>query len=180
MSALLYGSFESFLTPYGLLIDSEHVCQSRHRTSRTPRDTALRLSKPSFSHTYENPLSPAITPFPQHNPRSTHEHSPLNDDEPDQSRFSPVLGENVRRMRSYSNITKTRLALMVSIGRPLLNRIEDGTADVRLSVVTKLADSLATTPSFLLAKHSDEDIRHEIAHRKASSPVAAVRHARFY
>ena len=66
MSALLYGSFESFLTPYGLLIDSEHVCQSRHRTSRTPRDTALRLSKPSFSHTYENPLSPAITPFPQH------------------------------------------------------------------------------------------------------------------
>ena len=73
-----------------------------------------------------------------------------------------MLGENVRRMRSYSNITKTRLALMV------------------LSVVTKLADSLATTPSFLLAKHSDEDIRHEIAHRKASSPVAAVRHARFY
>ena len=91
-----------------------------------------------------------------------------------------MLGENVRRMRSYSNITKTRLALMVSIGRPLLNRIEDGTADVRLSVVTKLADSLATTPSFLLAKHSDEDIRHEIAHRKASSPVAAVRYARFY
>ena len=101
--------------------------------------------------------------------QAEHEHSPLNDDEPDQSRFSPVLGENVRRMRSYSNITKTRLALMVSIGRPLLNRIEDG-----------LADSLATTPSFLLAKHSDEDIRHEIAHRKASSPVAAVRHARFY
>lgn len=92
--------------------------------------------------------------------QAEHEHSPLNDDEPDQSRFSPVLGENVRRMRSYSNITKTRLALMVSIGRPLLNRIEDGTADVRLSVVTKLADSLATTPSFLLAKHSDEDIRH--------------------
>ena len=112
--------------------------------------------------------------------QAEHEHSPLNDDEPDQSRFSPVLGENVRRMRSYSNITKTRLALMVSIGRPLLNRIEDGTADVRLSVVTKLADSLATTPSFLLAKHSDEEIRHEIAHRKASSPVAAVRHARFY
>ena len=112
--------------------------------------------------------------------QAEHEHSPLNDDEPDQSRFSPVLGEYVRRMRSYSNITKTRLALMVSIGRPLLNRIEDGTADVRLSVVTKLADSLATTPSFLLAKHSDEDIRHEIAHRKASSPVAAVRHARFY
>ena len=61
--------------------------------------------------------------------QAEHEHSPLNDDEPDQSRFSPVLGENVRRMRSYSNITKTRLALMVSIGRPLLNRIEDGTAD---------------------------------------------------
>ena len=127
----------------------------------------------------------AVTAFCSHagtlvDMQAEHEHSPLNDDEPDQSRFSPVLGENVRRMRSYSNITKTRLALMVSIGRPLLNRIEDGTADVRLSVVTKLADSLATTPSFLLAKHSDEDIRHEIAHRKASSPVAAVRHARFY
>ena len=108
------------------------------------------------------------------------EHSPINDDEPDQSRFSPVLGENVRRMRSYSNITKTRLALMVEIGRPLLNKIENGTADIRLSVITKLADSLATTPDFLLTKHSDEGIRAEIEHRKANAPAAVPRHARLY
>ncbi|MRX81698.1 helix-turn-helix domain-containing protein [Eggerthella sp. HF-4214] len=91
-----------------------------------------------------------------------------------------MLGDNIRRMRSYSNITKTRLALMVKIGRPLLNRIENGTADIRLSVIAKLADSLATTPDFLLTKHSDEDIRAEIEQREVSAPAPAMRHARLY
>lgn len=112
--------------------------------------------------------------------RTEREHSPINDDEPDQSRYSPILGENVRRLRSYSHITKTRLALMVEIGRPLLNRIENGTSDIRLSVIAKLADSLATTPGFLLTEHSDEDIRSEIEQRKASIPAAKPRHARLY
>ena len=54
MSALLYGSFESFLTPYGLLIDSEHVCQSRHRTSRTPsRHSASIVEAFIFSYLRE-------------------------------------------------------------------------------------------------------------------------------
>lgn len=118
--------------------------------------------------------------------QAVREHSPLNDDEPDQSRFSPILGENVRRMRAYSNITKTRLALMVKIGRPLLNRIENGTSDIRLSVIVKLADSLATTPDFLLTRHSDEQIRDEIERRKPvarttpMAPSATTRHARLY
>lgn len=112
--------------------------------------------------------------------QSEREHSTVSNDEPDQTRFSPVLGENVRRMRSYSNITKTRLALMMKIGRPLLNRIENGTANARLGVITKLADSLDTTPAFLLTEHSDEDIRCEIERQNEEKPVSETRHARLY
>lgn len=39
---------------------------------------------------------------------------------------------------------------MVGIGRPLLNKIENGTANVRLSLVEELASALDTTPYFLL------------------------------
>lgn len=108
------------------------------------------------------------------------EHSTFSDDEPDQSRFDPILAENVRRMRSYSNITKTRLALMVEIGRPLLNKIENGTSNARLATITKLADSLDTTPAFLLTQHTDEEIRVEIECRKTGSRENETRHARLY
>ena len=108
------------------------------------------------------------------------EHSTFSDDEPDQSRFDPILAENVRRMRSYSNITKTRLALMVEIGRPLLNKIENGTSNARLATITKLADSLDTPPAFLLTQHTDEEIRVEIECRKTGSRENETRHARLY
>ncbi len=39
---------------------------------------------------------------------------------------------------------------MVGIGRPQLNKIEKGTANIRLSVVEKLADALDTSPATLL------------------------------
>lgn len=108
------------------------------------------------------------------------EHTALIDDEPDPTRFAPILAENVKRMRVQAKINKKRFALMVRIGRPLLNRIENGTADVRLSVITKMADSLATTPDFLLVKHTDEQIRAEVARCHSVERAASTFHARPY
>lgn len=63
-----------------------------------------------------------------------------------------VLGENVRRLRKQAKINKQTFALMVGIGRPFLNHIENGTADPRLSVIQRLADALDTTTLDLLTE----------------------------
>lgn len=51
---------------------------------------------------------------------------------PGHARLSPVLAENIRHLRKAANISKKRFALMVGIGRPLLDKIEGSTADPRL------------------------------------------------
>lgn len=83
-------------------------------------------------------------------------------------------------MRAYSKITKKRFALMVDIGRPFLNKIENGTADPRLSILAKLADALATTPDYLLERHTDEEIRTEVDRRKNEARANEARHAQPY
>lgn len=62
------------------------------------------------------------------------------------------LGHNVTRLRKAAKITKQKFALMVGVGRPFLNRIEQGTADPRLSIIKRLADALDTTPQALLSE----------------------------
>lgn len=81
-------------------------------------------------------------------------HSRLSEDAQEHERFAPVLAENVKRLRKQAKINKKTFALMVGIGRPFLNKIENGTADARLSVITKMADALDTTPSYLLTEHA--------------------------
>lgn len=61
-----------------------------------------------------------------------------------------TLGRNVKHLRERGRINKTCFAAMVGIGRPQLNKIEKGTANVRLSMVEELADALETTPEKLL------------------------------
>lgn len=68
----------------------------------------------------------------------------------DEPSLACVLGRNVETLRKRSNISKSCFAAMVGIGRPQLNKIEKGTADVRLSVVEGLADALDTSPAKLL------------------------------
>ena len=80
--------------------------------------------------------------------------------------LAETLGRNVKALRKSEHITKTRFAAMVGIGRPLLNKIENGTADVRLSRVEELADALDTTPAFLLFG------RHEVARAPALPPAS--------
>ncbi len=84
----------------------------------------------------------------------TTEHSSLGDERLDHARYAPILAENVKRLRKQAKINKKTFALMVGIGRPFLNKIENGAADPRLSVVVKMADALETTPSYLMTDHS--------------------------
>ncbi len=83
--------------------------------------------------------------------QNTRPHSnPLLDTSADEPSLACVLGRNVETLRKRSNISKSCFAAMVGIGRPQLNKIEKGTADVRLSVVEGLADALDTSPAKLL------------------------------
>lgn len=63
---------------------------------------------------------------------------------------SYVLGTNVNRLRTRSKINKKTFALMAGISRPLLDRIEKGEANPRISIVEQLAAALETTPQELL------------------------------
>ena len=73
----------------------------------------------------------------------------------DEPRMAVTLGRNVKRLRERGRINKTCFAAMVGIGRPQLNKIEKGTANVRLSMVEELADALETTPQELLFEQFD-------------------------
>lgn len=79
-------------------------------------------------------------------------HAPLDN----RNETAVILGRNVTRLRKQAKITKQKFALMVDIGRPFLNRIEDGTANPRLSVILRLADALETTPQELLTVPDEE------------------------
>ena len=70
--------------------------------------------------------------------------------------MAKTLGKNVKCLRKRANITKTMFAAMVGIGRPQLNRIENGTADVRLSMVQELAEALEVEAEKLLFERADE------------------------
>ena len=73
----------------------------------------------------------------------------------DKPKMAVTLGRNVKRLRERGRINKTCFAAMVGIGRPQLNKIEKGTANVRLSMVEELADALETTPEKLLFEQFD-------------------------
>lgn len=63
---------------------------------------------------------------------------------------SYVLGTNVNRLRTRNKITKKTFSLMAGVSRPLLDRIENGVANPRISIVEQLAAALDTTPQELL------------------------------
>lgn len=76
--------------------------------------------------------------------------NPLYDSTADEPSMALTLGRNVRLLRERQHINKTRFAAMVGIGRPLLNKIENGSSNIRLSLVQELADALEANPRELL------------------------------
>lgn len=61
-----------------------------------------------------------------------------------------IIGANVKRLRERSKITKTRFAQMLGIGRPLLNKIENGMANPRINLICQMAEALEVEPWELL------------------------------
>lgn len=52
------------------------------------------------------------------------------------------IGRRVRRMREEQGLGKAEFALMVGISRPYLNRIENGTANVTVKMLVRVAAGL--------------------------------------
>ena len=52
------------------------------------------------------------------------------------------IGRRVRRMREEQGLGKAEFALMIGISRPYLNRIENGTANVTVKMLVRVAEGL--------------------------------------
>jgi transcriptional regulator with XRE-family HTH domain len=72
------------------------------------------------------------------------------------SSLAQTLATNVTTLRSKQGLNKQMFALMAGISRPMLNRIESGEADTRLSYVQRIADALGVEPTYLLTPHDAE------------------------
>lgn len=62
-----------------------------------------------------------------------------------------ILGQRVRALRKQAGLTQERLAEYCGLFRPYLSRIESGTANPSLQVLTTLATALHVTVYALLA-----------------------------
>lgn len=105
-------------------------------------------------------------------------HTSLLESSLNEERVSPILAQNVKRLRKRAKINKQTFALMVGVGRPFLNKIENGLANPRLSVIVKMADALETTPDYLLTSHEDDHENAPHAGFNNSERLDAARHAR--
>lgn len=76
--------------------------------------------------------------------------------------LSPLVAANVTRLRREQHLNKQTFAYIAGISRPLLDRIEDGTADIRLSYLERLADALCVGPLDLLADAQEPPSSHTL------------------
>lgn len=59
------------------------------------------------------------------------------------------FGRNVKRLRIEQHINKKSFSQMCGIGRPLLDEIERGESNIRLSYIQRIAEALSVDPSVL-------------------------------
>ena len=69
---------------------------------------------------------------------------------PPLSFLAKQAGANIQRIRTSQSIHKQTLCYMTGISRPMLDRIEQGTADMRLSYLERIADALSVDAADLL------------------------------
>ena len=67
------------------------------------------------------------------------------------------IGENVHRLRVDQDLNKKTFAKIAGISRPLLNKIERGEADLRMSYIIRIADVLSVTPVDLITDHKKRE-----------------------
>ena len=64
--------------------------------------------------------------------------------------LNETVGRNVQRLRVEQSLPKKTFAHIANVSRPQLDKIESGEADVRLSCIARIADSLSVAPADLL------------------------------
>lgn len=96
-----------------------------------------------------------------------------------------VIGFNVERLRKRAGISKVRFCEMLGIGRPTLDKIEDGEHDIRLSLLVKIAEvlevravDLMTMPQHYTNVNARKVLhkRQEERREKGARKVAARKH----
>ena len=60
------------------------------------------------------------------------------------------LAVNVRAARKAAGLSKNRFCLMIGLSRPVLDSIEQGTQNIMLDTLTRIADGLGVEPWELL------------------------------
>ncbi len=74
--------------------------------------------------------------------------------------YRTYLGRNVIRLRFEASYTKTHLADLLHVSRPFIDRIENGSANPRLSCLHELSLAFDTTIDELLASPPKEHESH--------------------
>lgn len=96
-----------------------------------------------------------------------------------------VIGFNVERLRRRAGISKVRFCEMLGIGRPTLDRIEDGEHDIRLGLLVRIAEALEVRAVDLMTMpqhYADVNARKVLQKRqeerreKGARKVAARKH----
>ena len=72
------------------------------------------------------------------------------------SPLAPIVAENVHHLRKQQHLNKRTFAFILGISRPMLDKIESGQADIRLSYLERLADVLSVDAVELLTEHHSE------------------------
>ena len=67
-----------------------------------------------------------------------------------EERIEHTVGKRVRELREREGLSKTEFCLMVDISRPYLNSVEDGTANITLRMLARLAAGLDVHPCELM------------------------------
>ncbi|WP_165062559.1 MULTISPECIES: helix-turn-helix domain-containing protein [unclassified Adlercreutzia] len=70
-----------------------------------------------------------------------------------------TLGLNVARLRKEQSMSITTFAQVAGISRPTLYKIESGESDLKLSMITRVAQALDTSVLDLLTPHNSSSRR---------------------
>ena len=68
--------------------------------------------------------------------------------------YKRIFGENVKALRLRANLSQEDLAARCGIFRTYLSRVENGSANPSVLVMTALAESLNVHPSILFSTES--------------------------
>lgn len=74
-------------------------------------------------------------------------------------RFNKVIGAHIRNLRTLRGIRQRRLATALGVDVPAVSRIENGSRELRISQIRKLARALGMRPTELLAPLDEEAAR---------------------